>query len=132
MVFVKPAPGTTSSAMDIASPAPSTPSSTPTQETATATMASTPTSSASAAGNAELTSFTTPTLISVSASRVLAEFLANAPSAPLELRPLLTAQAAPTVAPMRSFKAENVSARPDMPTTPPRSAHPAVKSPTVS
>ena len=132
MAFVRLAPGTTLSAMDIASPALSTPSSTPTQEDATVTTASLPTSSASAAGNAEPTSFTTLMLISVSALRVLAEFLANAPSAPLELRPLLTAQAAPTVAPMRSFKAENVSARPDMPTTPPRSAHPAVKSPTVS
>ena len=77
-------------------------------------------------------SYTTPMLISVNASRVLAEFLANVPSALLELRPLLTAQAAPTVVPMRSFKVENVSARPDMLIIPPRSAHPAVKFPMVS
>lgn len=118
--------------MDTVSLAPSTPNTTSIQAIVIATAASSPTRWVFAAENAVPTRNSTQLVISVNASRVLAEFQANAPSVLLELKPLLTAQAAPTVVPMRFFKTDNVSARLDMPTIPLESVPPAVPFPMVS
>lgn len=118
--------------MDTVSLAQSIPNSTPSQETVTATVVSSPTSSAFAAESAEPTSNSTRPLINVNASRVSEDSLESAQSALLELKPPLTAQAAPTVVPTRSFKVENASARLAMLITLLKSVHPAVKFLTVS
>lgn len=130
--FVKPAPQTTSSAMDTASLAQSTPDSTQHQETAIASAVSTPINSESALRNATPTKNTILTLINVNASRVSEEFKEDAQSVLLDQKPLPMDPAALTAKSMKFFSVENASANKDMPTTQQEFAQPVKISPTDS
>lgn len=100
--------------------------------TVIASQVSTPTNSVFAPENVAPMKFTTATIISVSASRVLEESMVLALSAQLALNLLLMAPAAQTAVLMRNSSAENVSAKWDMLTTAAVSALLATNCPTAS
>ena len=122
MEFAKNVLETTSSAMDIASPAQLILLTTQRPITVIAIQDFSQTSLVSVLKNVELMRNTTPLLINVLASRVLEELVEDAQSVPLELKLLLMEAVALTVELMKNLPMGNVLASKDLLVTQPRSA----------